>query len=69
MIGYDLDVVGISLFPAEADFPLLIYPDAILSLTVSLELFQSVSGRDSQVIQRFRSVEDGNLTISSTLQI
>ena len=47
----DFDVVGIAVFPAEADAPLLIDPDAELSVAASFECFQAVGGRNFQTLQ------------------
>jgi hypothetical protein len=51
MVVGDFQIVGISLFPAEADAPLLVDPDAVLAEAVTCQGFQPVCGRDSQIIQ------------------
>lgn len=57
MVVGDFNVVSIPVLPAEANSPLLVDPDAVLSFPVAVKLFQTVSGRDTQVIQSERCVE------------
>jgi len=49
MVVHDLDVEGIAVAPAEADPVLVIYPDAVLAFAITLQGFQSVARRDTQV--------------------
>jgi hypothetical protein len=42
MIVDDLDVISVTLSELEADPPLIVYPDAPLSLAIALERFESV---------------------------
>ena len=41
----DLDVEGVAVLPAEADAPLIVDPDTVLTLSVARELLQSISRR------------------------
>jgi hypothetical protein len=38
----DLHLVGIASIPAEADAPLLVYPDAVVSSTLARELLKPI---------------------------
>jgi hypothetical protein len=42
----DLHLVGIAVIPDEADAPLVVDADAVLSFAVALECFESVAGGD-----------------------
>lgn len=44
----DFNVVGIAIMPAKTDAPLIIDADAVLSLSVTREYFQTIARRDSQ---------------------
>ncbi len=43
MIIDDFNIVGMTCLPSEADAPLLIDPDAILSSSIAGQLFQTVA--------------------------
>ncbi len=51
MVISDFHVKGIALLPFEADPPLVIDPDAVLSLPVPLKYFQAVPGRLREVLE------------------
>jgi hypothetical protein len=51
MVVHNLNVVCIPRAPAKADSPLIVDANAVLSLSVSLELFQVISWRDSEVTE------------------
>jgi hypothetical protein len=53
----DLDAIRVTLFPFETDSPLIIDPYTVLSLTVTMQPLQLVSGRAAQVIKRFCRIE------------
>src|SRR3546814_17992820 len=57
----DLHVVRIAAAPAEADTPLVVDPDAVLSLAIAFEQLQPVCGRNPQVIERSGGVEHAQL--------
>jgi len=46
----ELDLIGIAVFKAEADAPLVIYRDRVLSATIAFERMQPIAGRDLQVV-------------------
>jgi hypothetical protein len=47
----DLNVVRTTITPAKADPPLLIDADAVLSLSVARQAFQSIAGRSFEVME------------------
>jgi len=57
----DLDILGSSVGPSEADSPLLVDPDTVGAGAIALELLQPVSRRHSEIIERLRGVEDEQL--------
>src|SRR5674476_812211 len=61
VVVHDLDVGGSGVGPDEADPPLLVDADAVLSGPVSAECFQSVAGRHSEVVQRFGGIQHHQL--------
>ena len=57
MIVYDLNIVSVSLVPAEADTPLVIDPNAVLSLPVSSQFLKAISWRDKKIVQLLRRIQ------------
>jgi hypothetical protein len=57
----DLHIEGITVFPSEADPPLVVDPDAVLSFPIAGKLLQTIPGRNSQVAQRISRVEHEEL--------
>ena len=51
MIINDFHVFGVSVFEAKTETPLFVDPEAPLTFSVSLEGFQAIRNRDSQVIE------------------
>jgi hypothetical protein len=51
VIVHDLNFVSIALAPNEAKTPLVVNPNAILSLSVAMQSFQAISGRRCQIAQ------------------
>ena len=51
MVIRDLDVERVTAAPLETDSPLVIDSDAVLSCSIAAEFFESICGRDSQVIE------------------
>ena len=45
VVVHDLDVVGVAGLPAEAEPPLAVDADGVLTLPVALESFESIAGR------------------------
>jgi hypothetical protein len=61
MVVDDLDVMGISVLPAEADTPLIIDADAVLSGSVATQRFQPVVRRDAQILEVLGIVQHAQL--------
>lgn len=57
MIVGDLYVEGVSVFPAEADVPLVIDADATLAFAVAGEGFQPVASWKTKIVQGQRAVD------------
>ena len=65
----DLHIVGVTIYPAEADAPLVIYPDAVLALEVTFERFKPVGWRNPQIVQGDGVVEHTQLATRHGLDI
>lgn len=61
MVVRDFNFVGVAILPDETDPPLVIDSNAVLSLAVSAQRFESVAGRHRQVMQFLGCVEHGQL--------
>jgi hypothetical protein len=51
MIVHDLNLIGVSLVPNEAETPLVVDPYAVLPFSITVQRFQSVSRRCRHVSQ------------------
>ena len=69
MVVRDLDVMGVAPDPAEADAPLIIDPDAVLTGTVASQLFETVSGRRPEILKPHRRVELAQLSQGHPLNV
>jgi hypothetical protein len=56
MIINDFHVMRIAVYPAEADSPLIVDPNAILTGAIAREFFQSIAWRHAQVVERLRRI-------------
>jgi hypothetical protein len=65
----DLDILGASIRPNEADAPLLIDSDAMLAGAIILEGFKLIAGRHSQVAQHLGIVQHSQLPQRGLLDI
>ena len=54
MIVNDLHLLWSSIGPHEADPPLVVDPDAVLTGSIALERFKSVSWRDPEIVEPLR---------------
>ncbi len=52
MVINNFDISGISVFPFETESPLLVYPNAVLTFSISGQGFESVRRRNAEVIKR-----------------
>ncbi len=64
MVIGNFNFIGISLFPHEADPPLVVDPDAILSFSIAGKLLQPVSRRNPEILERFRRIKDNQSDLS-----
>jgi hypothetical protein len=69
VVIHDLYLVGISFSPLEANPPLIVDADAILTLAIPRELFEVVARRDTQVFQLFCGVYYGELAPGYPVQV
>jgi len=69
MIIYDFNIVSVSLAPTEADTPLVIDPNAVLSLPVSSQFLKAISWRDKKVIQLLRCIQQEQFPLRGAPQI
>jgi hypothetical protein len=69
MIIYDFYAKGAIALPTEANTPLVINSNAILSFTVTAQLFQPVARRGDQVSQVFCIMQIQQLTSRRLLNI
>jgi hypothetical protein len=69
MIVDNLDPLCISLVPQEADPPLVIDADAVLTLPVTTQCLQSIAGWSGQVAQFLRLMDLSQLTLGNPLYV
>lgn len=62
MVVDQLDILCTTVLPHEADPPLVVDPDAVLPLAVTLELLETVTRWDSEIFDVRRSVEQLQLS-------
>jgi hypothetical protein len=65
----DLDVERVAVIPVEADPPLIIDPDAMLTLPISREFFQAIPRRHFEVAQRISRVQQEELLQGRSVNI
>ncbi len=61
MIITNLDVKCVTIFKAKADAPLIIDPDRVLSIKITLQPFQAIARRHPQIIELMCSVQGHEL--------
>jgi len=65
----DSYVVGVALLPAETDAPLVVYPDTVLALALTLEGLEAIGGRHPEVLKALGPIEHPELSQSATLEV
>jgi hypothetical protein len=61
MVVNDLNVVGITILPAEADAPLVVDSDAIQTFAIPSEFLQAVARGNAEVVKDPRGVNHEQL--------
>jgi hypothetical protein len=69
VVGDDFDLVRITISPCKADPPLVIDADRMLAATVTLQGFQPIAGRDTQVVKTSSVVEETQFSQCPSLYI
>jgi len=69
MVVGDFHIQSIAAFPAEADPPLIVDPDAVLTLPIPGQLFEVIPGRNSQIGQSIGGVKHEELLQSRAVNI
>ena len=69
MVINNLDVVGVMRAPYETDSPLIVDPNAVLSLTVAAKFLQVVTRRNPQILHRLSVVQHYQLASRDRLDV
>ena len=65
----DLDTFRSGMRPGEAVVPLINNADAVLTLAISAEPFEAIAGRNPQIINGLRRIQNQKLAIRDPLQL
>jgi hypothetical protein len=63
MVVDDLDVVPVTVSPDEAQAPLVVDSNAVLPRAISLQGFEPVSGKRSEIFERARAMKHFELPL------
>lgn len=69
MVIRNLYFESVPLTPAETDSPLIVNPNAILPPAIARQFLQTISGRDSQLVERLRGIEDQHFSLRHALNV
>jgi hypothetical protein len=69
MIVYDFDIASFIINPRKANTPLRIDPNTILTGSISGQLFQTISGRCSQILYIFGFMQIEQFATRGSLDI
>jgi hypothetical protein len=69
VVVHDLDLFSVARVPSEADTPLIVHADAVLTLSIASGLLESVTRGDPQVIKGFRRVEEKQFSKRGSLDV
>jgi len=69
MIVDDLNVIRVAVLPAEADTPLVIDADAMLSDSVTPKLLETVTRGNTKILEGFGSVDGDELPQHRPLEV
>lgn len=65
----DLDVIRVSSPPSKTDSPLSVDANAVLSSTITFQLFESVRRRNAKVVECRRRVQHSELSEGNALHL
>lgn len=69
MIVNDLDLMGITCLPSEADAPLVVDPDTVLPGALPSKPLEPVPWRATQIIERLSGINDDQLAQHGALKL
>lgn len=69
MVVGHFDVKGVSLRPYKAHAPLIVDADAVLILAVPFQSFETIAGRNAEIMQGLGGIENQQLAQSGTLNV
>src|SRR2546430_5958004 len=69
MVVNDLDLMGITLLPSEADAPLIVDPNTVLPSALPSKLLEPVPRRDTQIIESLSGINDDKLAQHCALEL
>lgn len=69
MVVDDGDLGDIALLPAEADAPLIVDADAVLTTPIAFQRFQPIGRRDTQILETGSGIEHAQLASGDRLDI
>jgi hypothetical protein len=69
VVVHNLHGIGISSGPLEADAPLIIDSNAVLTPSIALQFLEPIRRRDPQLFKRDRCVQDDQLSEGGPMQI
>ncbi len=58
MIVHYLDTVGIAILPLKTNAPLIVDANAVLTLSITRQLFEAIGQRYAQILQNLGSIQD-----------
>jgi len=69
VIVRDFNVVGVGADPAETDSPLIVNANAVLTCSITLQLFEPVAGWNAQVFQTLGGIQHSKFAKHEVLEI
>ena len=69
MVVRYFDFVSIAIAPLKANAPLIIDAQAVLAGAVTGQLFQTIAGRDAQIVELFGGIQDSQFVPCDSVQI
>jgi len=65
----ELDIMGVCVLPAEADPPLVVHANAVLSFAVAGKCLEAIARRDTQFVETNRGVYEKELAMRPPLNV